>query len=71
MTATIFGLVGGVGLFLLGMVLLTDGLKFFAGDALRRGRVFGEAISMEEACTLKRPLLAFSGSSVWARDLRL
>lgn len=29
-------LLGGLGLFLLGMVLLTDGLKALAGDALRR-----------------------------------
>ena len=36
MTALLFKLVGGIGLFLLGMVLLTDGLKAFAGDALRR-----------------------------------
>ncbi len=36
MTALVFKLVGGIGLFLLGMVLLTDGLKAFAGDALRR-----------------------------------
>lgn len=35
MTPLIFKLVGGIGLFLLGMVLLTDGLKAFAGDALR------------------------------------
>jgi phosphate:Na+ symporter len=35
MMATIFGLVGGIGLFLLGMTLLTDGLKSFAGDRLR------------------------------------
>ncbi|HSW37962.1 MAG TPA: Na/Pi symporter [Acidobacteriota bacterium] len=32
----IFKLIGGIGLFLMGMVLLTDGLKSFAGDALRR-----------------------------------
>jgi phosphate:Na+ symporter len=31
-----FKLVGGIGLFLMGMVLLSDGLKSFAGDALRR-----------------------------------
>lgn len=31
----IFELAGGIGLFLLGMTLLTDGLKAFAGDALR------------------------------------
>jgi phosphate:Na+ symporter len=36
MTAAVFGLAGGIGLFLLGMALLTDGLKTFAGDALRR-----------------------------------
>lgn len=29
-------LLGGIGLFLLGMTLLTDGLKVLAGDALRR-----------------------------------
>ncbi len=39
MTALLFKLTGGVGLFLLGMVLLTDGLKSFAGDALRRALV--------------------------------
>jgi phosphate:Na+ symporter len=32
----IFQLLGGIGLFLLGMVLLTDGLKAFAGDSLRQ-----------------------------------
>ncbi|MBX3444441.1 MAG: Na/Pi cotransporter family protein [Planctomyces sp.] len=31
------GLLGGIGLFLLGMSLLTDGLRDFAGDSLRRG----------------------------------
>lgn len=36
MTALTFKLLGGIGLFLLGMVLLTDGIKAFAGDALRR-----------------------------------
>jgi phosphate:Na+ symporter len=36
MTAMLFQLLGGIGLFLLGMTLLTDGLKTFAGDALRR-----------------------------------
>jgi phosphate:Na+ symporter len=39
MTAMIFKLVGGIGLFLLGMVLLTDGLKAFAGEALQRALV--------------------------------
>ncbi|HSH46295.1 MAG TPA: Na/Pi symporter [Longimicrobiales bacterium] len=32
----IAGILGGIGLFLLGMVLMTDGLKSAAGDALRR-----------------------------------
>jgi phosphate:Na+ symporter len=31
-----FALFGGIGLFLLGMILLTEGLKAFAGDALRQ-----------------------------------
>lgn len=35
MIALLFGLLGGIGLFLLGMTLLTDGLKSFAGDNLR------------------------------------
>jgi len=39
MTAMIFKLLGGIGLFLLGMVLLTDGLKAWAGDALRQALV--------------------------------
>ncbi len=34
-----FKLLGGIGLFLMGMVLLTDGLKTFAGEALRRALV--------------------------------
>ncbi len=39
MTELIFKLSGGIGLFLLGMVLLTDGLKAFAGEALRQALV--------------------------------
>jgi phosphate:Na+ symporter len=35
MAPLLFALPGGIGLFLLGMVLLTDGLKAFAGDSLR------------------------------------
>jgi phosphate:Na+ symporter len=34
-----FRLLGGIGLFLLGMVLLTDGLKAYAGAALRRALI--------------------------------
>lgn len=36
MIATVSTVLGGIGLFLLGMVLMTDGLKTLAGDALRR-----------------------------------
>ncbi|RJR30016.1 MAG: Na/Pi cotransporter family protein [Candidatus Latescibacterota bacterium] len=36
MTALVFKLAGGIGLFLLGIGMLTDGLKAFAGEALRR-----------------------------------
>lgn len=39
MLLTTSTLLGGIGLFLLGMVLLTDGLKAFAGDSLRRAVV--------------------------------
>ena len=39
MTAMTFQLLGGIGLFLLGMVLLTDGLKAFAGEALQQALV--------------------------------
>lgn len=39
MTELLFQLTGGIGLFLLGMVLLTDGVKTLAGDALRRALV--------------------------------
>ncbi|MCX7916139.1 MAG: Na/Pi symporter, partial [Verrucomicrobiae bacterium] len=39
MLAMIFRLVGGVGLFLLGMALLTDGLKAVAGEPLQRALV--------------------------------
>lgn len=36
MVLMVVKLLGGIGLFLTGMVLLTDGLKAFSGDALRR-----------------------------------
>lgn len=39
MTGTVFPLLGGIGLFLLGMVLLTDGLKALAGKALREALI--------------------------------
>jgi phosphate:Na+ symporter len=38
-TVLIFKLIGGIGMFLMGMALLTDGLKAFVGDALRRALV--------------------------------
>ncbi|MCL4800311.1 MAG: Na/Pi symporter [Burkholderiales bacterium] len=39
MIAMVFQLLGGIGLFLMGMVLLTDGLKAYAGEALREALV--------------------------------
>ncbi len=39
MTAMIFLLLGGIGLFLMGVVLLTDGLKALVGDALNRALI--------------------------------
>lgn len=36
MIAMLFKLIGGIGLFVLGMILLTDGLKSFAGQALKK-----------------------------------
>lgn len=39
MIGIVFRLAGGIGLFLLGMSLLSDGLKAFAGDALRQALV--------------------------------
>jgi len=39
MTAMIFQLLGGIGLFLMGMVMLTDGLKAAAGQALQQALV--------------------------------
>ena len=39
MMITFFYLIGGIGLFLLGMTLMSDGLKSFAGDALRNALV--------------------------------
>jgi phosphate:Na+ symporter len=36
MAAMVTNLLGGIGLFLLGMILMTDGLKALAGDALRQ-----------------------------------
>jgi phosphate:Na+ symporter len=39
MIQMLFQIMGGVGLFLLGMVLMTDGLKTFAGDSLRKALI--------------------------------
>ena len=39
MTDIIFPFIGGIGLFLIGMMLLSEGLIAFAGPALRRGLV--------------------------------
>jgi phosphate:Na+ symporter len=35
LTTVILGVVGGLGMFLLGMTLMTEGLKAMAGDAIR------------------------------------
>ncbi|MDH5297893.1 MAG: Na/Pi symporter [Desulfobulbaceae bacterium] len=47
----IFGLLGGLGLFLLGMRLMTDGLRLAAGSALR-------TIIAKSTCTVMRGLLS-------------
>jgi phosphate:Na+ symporter len=53
----VLSIAGGIGLFLLGMLLLTDGLKAFAGDSLRRALLR----------FTKRPAAAFaSGAAVTA-----
>ncbi|WP_051617175.1 Na/Pi cotransporter family protein [Desulfonatronovibrio hydrogenovorans] len=39
MIAMLFKLAGGVGLFVLGMILLTDGLKSFAGQSLQKALI--------------------------------
>lgn len=39
MIVLLFQLLGGIGLFLMGMLLLTEGLKTFAGEALRKSLV--------------------------------
>lgn len=39
MVTLVFELLGGIGLFLMGMLMLTDGLKEFSGDALQRALV--------------------------------
>ena len=39
MIGTLVALTGGIGLFLLGMILLTDGLKALGGEALRQALV--------------------------------
>ena len=46
MVDILFPLIGGLGMFLLGMALLTDGLKAFAGSALRSalGRLTGSPL---------------------------
>lgn len=54
MFQAVSGVLGGVGLFLLGMSLLGDGLKSLAGDALRRALVL----------FTKRPVTAFFSGMV-------
>ncbi len=68
MIAVIFRLVGGVGLFLLGMSLLSDGLKSFAGDALRRAlvRFTGRPVKAFVSGTLVTALVQSSSATTVA-----
>ncbi len=57
MFAMLSNILGGIGLFLLGMTLMTDGLKSFAGDSLRKALL----------SFTRRPITAFfSGIAVTA-----
>lgn len=61
-------LLGGIGLFLLGMVLLTDGLKAVAGDALRKilSRFVKGPISAVSSGTLVTVLVQSSSATTLA-----
>ncbi len=52
----IWTLIGGIGLFLLGMVLMTDSLKLVAGDALRR--ILGRFVSGPSSAIASGALVA-------------
>jgi len=61
----IISLLGGLGLFLLGMVLLTDGLKAFAGDSLRRAllRFTGKPVTAFASGALVTALIQSSSAT--------
>lgn len=62
---TTFQLLGGIGLFLMGMTLLTDGLTAFAGDSLRRAllRFTGTPVKAFASGTLVTLLLQSSAAT--------
>ncbi len=63
----VFKLVGGIGLFLMGMVMLTDGLKAFAGDNLRQAllRFTGQPInSLAAGCSVTLLIQSSSATTV-------
>lgn len=64
----VFRILGGVGLFLVGMSLLTDGLTHFAGDALRRGllRFTGSPVKAFVSGTLATLVLQSSTATTMA-----
>jgi len=53
-------LVGGVGLFLLGMTMMTDGLKLAAGPALER--ILASAITVATICFVNAGLLSLGSA---------
>lgn len=65
MTGLLFSLLGGIGLFLIGMVLLSDGLKAFAGDRLRRAlvRFTGRPVQALASGTLVTALVQSSSAT--------
>ena len=65
MTNLLLGLFGGVGLFLLGMTLLTDGLRSFAGDSLRKAllRFTGQPIKAFLSGTLATAVVQASSAT--------
>ncbi len=65
MTGLLFTLLGGIGLFLVGMVLLSDGLKSFAGDRLRTAlvRFTGRPVAALASGTLVTALVQSSSAT--------
>ncbi len=65
---TILTITGGIGLFLLGMTLMTDGLKTLAGDSLRKalGRFTGGRISAVLSGAAVTAFIQSSGATTFA-----